>query len=231
MSDEGGRAADDVRRALAMTWKGERRPMTSEDLVRFWCYDTQWFEVAVADSAISGLIENGWLEMTSQGLIPCLETADVTAPLGWWPRIESLTNPPPFTSGVATSRAPTASILAETKAEVLPGVPESSTVLEPPIKSGVGGELEGGKTIQPPAAAAELAPSINQPPSEDDPRMKLVPRLVKYIARKSGIEVTEIERRVQRKQRALGPITPWMCLIFIAKEQGLAVDDIIEMFA
>lgn len=230
MSDEDGRAVDDVRRALAMTWKGEMRPRTSEDLVRIWCYDTQWFDVAVADSAISALVENGWLELTTQGLIPCIDTAEVTAPLGWWPRIESLTNPPPFTSGAGTARTPTASLFAEPDAEVLSGI-SGSPVLQTLTKRGDGGELEGEKTIQPPAAAAELAPSTHPSPSEDDPRMKLVPRLVKYIARKSGIEVIEIERRVQRKQRALGPITPWLCLIFIAKEQGLAVDDIIEMFA
>jgi hypothetical protein len=40
----------------------------------------------------------------------------------------------------------------------------------------------------------------------------------------------EIERRMERKQLALGPITPWMCLILIAKEQGLPVDDIVVMF-
>jgi hypothetical protein len=98
-------------------------------------------------------------------------------------------------------------------------------------ENGDGGVSSVEEVIQPPVAAAELAPST--PPSQNDvdPRMQLVPRLVKYIARKSGIEVTEIERRMQRKQRALGPITPWLCLIFIAKEQGLAVDDIIEMFA
>ena len=230
MSDEGGRAVDDVRRALAMTWKGEMRPMTSEDLVRIWCYDTQWFEVAVADTAISSLVENGWLEMTTQGLIPCLDTAEVTAPLGWWPRIESLTNPPPFPSTTTTERTPTSSSFTKPKSEGLSGI-SGSPVLEPPTTRGAGGELEGEETIQPPAAAAELAPSTILSSSEDDPRMKLVPRLAKYIARKSGIEVTEIERRMQRKQRALGPITPWMCLIFIAKEQGLAVDDIIEMFA
>lgn len=230
MSDESSRDVEDVRRALAMTWKGEMLPITSEDLVRTWCYDTQWFEAAVAELAISALVENGWLEMTSQGLIPCIDTAEVTAPLGWWPRIESLTNPPLFTTSSATAPASSASeMTAPRPTERLVGVEMAAP--EKAGENGDGGVSSIEEVIQPPVAAAELAPST--PPSQNDvdPRMQLVPRLVKYIARKSGIEVTEIERRMQRKQRALGPITPWLCLIFIAKEQGLAVDDIIEMFA
>ena len=229
MSDESSRAVDDVRRALAMTWKGEMLPITSEDLVRIWCYDTQWFEAAVAELAISALVENGWLEMTGQGLIPCLDTAEVTAPLGWWPRLESLTNPPLFTTSAAPALASTASEMTaprptERRVGVEIAAPEKAGM------SGTGDVSSGEEVIQPPVAAAELAPSTSPPQNDADPRMQLVPRLIKYIARKSGIEVNEIERRMQRKQRALGPITPWLCLIFIAKEQGLAVDDIIEMF-
>jgi hypothetical protein len=230
MSDESSRDVEDVRRALAMTWKGEMLPITSEDLVRTWCYDTQWFEAAVAELAISALVENGWLEMTSQGLIPCLDTAEVTAPLGWWPRIESLTNPPLFITSSATAPASSASeMTAPRPTERLVGVEMAAP--EKAGENGDGGVSSVEEVIQPPVAAAELAPSTPPPQNDVDPRMQLVPRLVKYIARKSGIEVTEIERRMQRKQRALGPITPWLCLIFIAKEQGLAVDDIIEMFA
>ena len=230
MSDESSRAVDDVRRALAMTWKGEMLPITSEDLVRIWCYDTQWFEAAVAELAISALVENGWLEMTGQGLIPCLDTAEVTAPLGWWPRLESLTNPPLFTTSAAPALASTASEMTaprptERRVGVEMAAPEKAGM------SGAGDVSSGEAVIQPPVAAAELAPSTSPPQNDADPRMQLVPRLVKYIARKSGIEVNEIERRMQRKQRALGPITPWLCLIFIAKEQGLEVDGIIEMFA
>jgi|GEM_PF-178338 hypothetical protein len=214
MSDDASRDVDDVRRALAMTWKGEMRPITSEELVRIWCYDTQWFEASVADSAIAALVENGWLEMTGQGLVPCIDTAAVTAPLGWWPRLESLTNPPLFTAGKATAAVST----------------DISTIISEPCAVGTGDSIEGEGKSTSPTAATELAPATTKPPDEQDPRMQLVPHLVKYIARKSALEVTEIERRVHRKQRALGPITPWLCLIFIAKEQGLAVDDIIEMF-
>lgn len=86
------------------------------------------------------------------------------------------------------------------------------------------------------SVAFELAPSVEKtitpvPVIDDDPRMRLVPRLVKYVARKAGLENEEVERRMLRKQRALGPITPWMCLILIAREQGLPTDDITEMFA
>ena len=87
------------------------------------------------------------------------------------------------------------------------------------------------EVVSPPIAASELAPAAEIAELSKDPRMKLVPRLVKYVSRKAGLDIEEVNRRMERKMRALGPITPWMCLILIAKEQGLPVDDIVETFA
>ncbi len=187
------RPVDDVRRALAMTWKGEKIPIPTDELVRKWCFDIQWFSVDSAELAISSLIQKGWLEISNQGILPCIDTREITAPLGWWPRTESLTNPPDFA-----------------------------------------GETSSGKSevniVDPHKAASELAPTVETKELSKDPRMKLVPRLVKYVSRKAGLEIEEVNRRMERKMRALGPITPWMCLILIAKEQGLQVDDIVETF-
>ena len=96
------------------------------------------------------------------------------------------------------------------------------------MSSEISSEVE---IVSPPTAAPELAPAIEKTELSKDPRMKLVPRLVKYVSRKAGLETEEVNRRMERKMRALGPITPWMCLILIAKEQGLQVDDIVETFA
>ena len=193
MAEEQNRPEEDVRRALATTWKGVKRPISFEELVRMWCFDTQWFDVDVAEKAISSLVDKGWIEITNQGIVPCTETRIVTAPLGWWPRIESLTNPPNFDSEASFGES------------------------QRPIRE------------DPPTAAPELAPSVKKD-GFDDPRMLLVPRLTKYIAKIAELEILEVERRMERKQRSLGPITPWMCLIFIAMEQGLPVDEIVETF-
>ena len=194
VADVKQRPVDDVQRALAMTWKGEKIPIPNDELVRKWCFDIQWFSVETAELAISSLIKKGWLEISNQGILPCIDTSKITAPLGWWPRTESLTNPPDFANEA----------------------------------SAVSSEVE---IVSPPIAAPELAPAVEKTELCKDPRMKLVPRLVKYVSKKAGLETEEVNRRMERKMRALGPITPWMCLILIAKEQGLQVDDIVETFA
>ncbi len=60
-----------------------------------------------------------------------------------------------------------------------------------------------------------------------DPRDKLSNRLLKYIARQTKISVEEIERRVERKMNSLGYATNWICLALVAREQNLAMDQIV----
>ena len=72
--------------------------------------------------------------------------------------------------------------------------------------------------------ASNPAPQI----SNSDPRMRLVARLTKFIAKSSEISLEEVERRAQRKHGALGYATTWMCLALVAREQGLAMKEIIE---
>jgi hypothetical protein len=47
------------------------------------------------------------------------------------------------------------------------------------------------------------------------------------IAGKSALENKEVMRRAQRKRRALGPVTLWMALALVAREQGLDMHDVI----
>jgi len=195
-----GREHEDVQRVLAMTWRGDKRPILGSDLARMWSFDFQWFSPEVADEVIGELVKQGWLEPVSNGMIPCVDTSTITAPLGWWPRQESLTNPPSFSQDAMKNQS---------------------------LQSD---QVGMGTSNESPRAAQELAP--NQPITVDnsDPRSKLVPRLIKYVARKAQLPNEEVKRRMLRKQRSLGPITPWMCLILIAKEQALEVDDIVAMF-
>ena len=50
-----------------------------------------------------------------------------------------------------------------------------------------------------------------------------IPVLIDLIARESGLENKEVVRRAQRKRRALGPVTLWMALALVAREQGLDI--------
>ena len=66
-----------------------------------------------------------------------------------------------------------------------------------------------------------------KPASNLDPREKLANRLKKYIARQSKIPLDEIERRTDRKQKALNYASNWLCLALIAREQNLEMEQII----
>ena len=53
-----------------------------------------------------------------------------------------------------------------------------------------------------------------------------IPTLIRFIANKSEIDNREVVRRAQRKRRSLGPVTLWMSLALVAREQGL---DMVEV--
>ena len=67
--------------------------------------------------------------------------------------------------------------------------------------------------------------------SHSDPRVKLTKRLTKFIARTSKIEIEEVERRANRKHKALAVATNWMCLSLVAREQGIQMQEIVDALA
>ena len=71
------------------------------------------------------------------------------------------------------------------------------------------------------------------PSQEDysDPRVKLTKRLTKFIAKASKIDIEEVERRANRKQKALAVATNWMCLALVAREQGIQMQEIVDALA
>ena len=62
----------------------------------------------------------------------------------------------------------------------------------------------------------------------NDPRAATTRRLLKYIARSSGLEIDEVQRRATRKQRALVHVTGWMALALVARDQGLDMESVIQ---
>ena len=50
--------------------------------------------------------------------------------------------------------------------------------------------------------------------------------LINYVSKKSGLTNREVIRRSQRKRKALGPVTLWLCVSLLAREQGLDMDKI-----
>jgi hypothetical protein len=70
-----------------------------------------------------------------------------------------------------------------------------------------------------------------QKENHSDPRVKLTKRLTKFIAKNSKIEVEEVERRANRKHKALAVATNWMCLALVAREQGIQMQEIVDALA
>ena len=70
---------------------------------------------------------------------------------------------------------------------------------------------------------SEIASSETHPPDRSESN---IPSLIRYIAKKSEIDNREVVRRAQRKRRSLGPVTLWMSLALVAREQGL---DMVEV--
>ena len=62
----------------------------------------------------------------------------------------------------------------------------------------------------------------------NDPRAATTRRLLKYVARSSGLEIDEVQRRATRKQRALIHVTGWMALALVARDQGLDMESVIQ---
>jgi len=53
--------------------------------------------------------------------------------------------------------------------------------------------------------------------------------LINYVSKKSGLTNREVVRRSQRKRKALGPVTLWLCVSLLAREQGLDMEKINEI--
>jgi hypothetical protein len=65
----------------------------------------------------------------------------------------------------------------------------------------------------------------------DDPRARLLQRVIGYVARQSGLEREELRRRAERKQAAFDLITPWLAYALVAREQGLEMNGIVDALA
>ncbi len=61
-----------------------------------------------------------------------------------------------------------------------------------------------------------------------DPASAHITPLLEQISAASGLEKKEVLRRAQRKRRALGPVTLWMALLLVAREQQLAMSPFIQ---
>ena len=74
----------------------------------------------------------------------------------------------------------------------------------------------------------ELEPTVEHPAI--DPAVTHITILLDQIADRSGLDRKEVMRRAQRKRRALGPVTLWMALLLVAREQQLPMHGFVRLF-
>ena len=80
-------------------------------------------------------------------------------------------------------------------------------------------------------AVKTLRPRVSNPEGSNLPPDKAegsIPHLIEAISSGSGLRTKEVLRRAQRKRRALGPVTLWMALALVAREQGLDMNKIVS---
>ena len=64
-----------------------------------------------------------------------------------------------------------------------------------------------------------------------DPAAAHITELLDQISDASGLQRKEVMRRAQRKRRALGPVTLWMALLLVAREQHLTMPTFLRTIA
>jgi len=61
-----------------------------------------------------------------------------------------------------------------------------------------------------------------------DPAVTHTTEILDQIAEAAGLDRKEVMRRAQRKRRALGPVTLWMALLLVAREQQLPMGEFVR---
>lgn len=187
------------------------------DVVRLWSLEMQWFSPDEAERVVDALGERGWLSQ-DEGRLNLAPGVELVIPgLGWRPIIRRMLEPPaceasPVIRAETKPSSPPQPLntfsqpkIAQRQPSTSPEPRKAEQFARPVVRSGSTAASEHTTRQVHPADRAEGS----------------IPVLIDLIARESGLENKEVVRRAQRKRRALGPVTLWMALALVAREQGL----------
>jgi hypothetical protein len=92
--------------------------------------------------------------------------------------------------------------------------------------------LSEGKSVEPvekvEEETAEMSVEPTPQPAAVDPATAHITVLLEQISESSNLDRKEVMRRAQRKRRALGPVTLWMALLLVAREQRLSMPGLVR---
>jgi len=171
------------------------------DLERWLAFDMEWMPPHEAEQAVTALVQASWLTESGPDVSLQADLGEVEVPLGWFPRPSRLLEPIHAVS---------------TEVELKGSLTQKARLNTPHVES---------KEPSP-------APSpVEKTDISGDPRAKITARMKRFVARSSGIDAAEIQRRADRKQKVFHHITPWLALALVAREQGLDMVEIVEALA
>jgi len=142
------------------------------------------------------------------------EVVAVLIERGWLTESDGRISP---SIGVDLSRPPLGWRPSRLRLLGIPVLSESPTT--PPVREPV---TKAPDKPKPMPRISDPTPS-NLPPDRAE---SSIPGLIAMIADSSALANKEVMRRAQRKRRALGPVTLWMALALVAREQGVDMHDV-----
>ena len=205
----------DISRILFTIFDGlEPQKIDQYDVVRLWSLEMQWFCPEESQSVIDALSEAGWISRQDVTLY-LSEGVKLEIPsLGWRPMTRRMLSPPIYNLTEKDRSGDSASDLSQPRVNAIKEIDNQSKNQESFSRPKVIIENQGTKND-----SSNKSMPIDRAEGS-------IPTLIELIASQSGLPNNEVVRRAQRKRRALGPVTLWMALALVAREQGLDMESV-----
>ena len=205
----------DISRILFTIFDGlEPQKIDQYDVVRLWSLEMQWFSPEESQSVIDALSEAGWISRQDVTLY-LSEGVKLEIPsLGWRPMTRRMLSPPIYNLTEKDRSGDSASDLSQPRVNAIKEIDNQSKNQESFSRPKVIIENQGTKND-----SSNKSMPIDRAEGS-------IPTLIELIASRSGLPNNEVVRRAQRKRRALGPVTLWMALALVAREQGLDMESV-----
>ena len=205
----------DISRILFTIFDGlEPQKINQSDVIRLWSLEMQWFSPEESQSVIDALSDAGWISRQDVTLYLSDGVKLEIPSLGWRPMTRRMLSPPIYNLTEKDRSGDSASDLSQPRVNAIKDIDNQSKNQESFSRPIVIRDNQVTKND-----------SSNKPMPIDRAEGS-IPTLIELIASQSGLANNEVVRRAQRKRRALGPVTLWMALALVAREQGLDMESV-----
>ena len=185
---------EEIRRLLSISFHElPDTGVTPEMLTRVWSLDFQWADSLDALRLLESLVRTGWLCLEGDLVRPVDDFAEISVPIGWTPILRRMIDGVDYVSST----------------EIMNKIPEP--------ESNVSDSKEKIPNVIPEIDV------LNDENRSVDPMLEKIQKIRTHISNASGLEVREIQRRAQRKRRSCMPMTLWMALLLVGREQRIDI--------